>query len=104
MALFVTQFRSMSRLPTFQGGPPAPTLQAPAIRTDVYTPGAGNAQSAAFDPACNFIRVHTDAAVKIAIGANPDATAAAEGFRLAAGQTETFGVSPDHKIAHATTT
>jgi hypothetical protein len=104
MALFVTQFRSLSRLPTFQGGPPGPALQAPAIRTDVYTPGAGNAQSAAFDPACAFIRVHTDAAVKIAIGANPDATAATEGFRMSAGQTETFGVAPGHLIAYATTT
>jgi hypothetical protein len=103
MALFVTQFRSLSRLPTFQGGPPAPTLQAPAIRTDVYTPGAGNAQSPAFDPACAFVRVHTDAAVKIAIDANPDATAATQGFRLAAGQTETFGVNPAHLIAYATT-
>lgn len=64
--------------------------------------GAGSLQSAAFNGATRLVRVHTDAICSIAIGANPTATA--NTMRLAAGQTEYFGVKPGHRIAVITNT
>lgn len=63
--------------------------------------GGSSAQSAAFGGQCTFIRVHTDAACRIAIGSNP--TAAATTPRMAAGATEFFGVKAGDKLAVITT-
>ena len=59
--------------------------------------GAGSLQSSAFNAATQFIRVHTDTACHILTGSNPTATTAKK--RLAADQTEYFGVKGGHKIA-----
>lgn len=59
--------------------------------------GGSSAQSAAFNAGTHFIRVHTDAICSIATGTNP--TAAATNRRMAADQTEYFGVVPAWKIA-----
>lgn len=77
------------------GAEPARVQQQVAI-------AAGSTQSAAFDSATRYVRVHTDAAVRIAFGLNP--TAAATSMRMAAGATEFFEVQPGHKIATITTT
>jgi hypothetical protein len=58
--------------------------------------------SAPFDPRTKFIRVHTDAICSIAIGVNP--TAVATEMRMAANQTEYFGVGANSKIAVITNT
>lgn len=56
-----------------------------------------SAQSAQFNAATTFIRVHTDATCSILVGSNPTATTAKK--RLPADQTEYFGVKPEQKIA-----
>jgi hypothetical protein len=80
-----------------QTGPePARVYQQVAI-------AAGSTQSAAFDSATRFVRVHTDAVVRLIFGANPTA-AAGTSFRMAAGATEFFEVIPGQKLATITTT
>lgn len=54
-------------------------------------------KSAAFNGATRLIRVHTDAICSIAIGSNPTATT--NHMRLAANQTEYFGVKPGEKLS-----
>jgi hypothetical protein len=63
---------------------------------------AGSAQSAAFSGATKFIRVHADVICSVNIGTNPVATA--QNARLAANQTEYFGVWPGQQIAVITNT
>jgi len=53
--------------------------------------GAGSVPSAAFQDSTRFVRLHADAPCRVLFGANPTA-AAGTSFRLAAGQTEYFGV------------
>lgn len=60
------------------------------------------AKSAAFNAGTTFIRVHTDAVCSFLYGANPTATTAKK--RLAAGQTEYFGVTAGKKISVITNT
>lgn len=98
MTLYVTEAQALTTNPD---GLKAPALQTPAVTTQAITPGASTANSAAFNAATRFIRVHTDAAVQIDIGAAPNA---ANGWRLAANQTEIYGVNPAHLLAHRTTT
>ena len=76
---------------------------APGILQQVpVTIGVGSAQSAAFSGATKFIRVHNDVVCSINIGFNPTATA--QNARMAAGQTEYFGVWPGQQIAVITNT
>jgi hypothetical protein len=79
-----------------------PAGAEPAIATHVVAIGAGSVQSAAFNTNARFIRLHTDAICSVAFGANPTATA--DSCRLAANQTEFFGVLPGHKVAVITNT
>jgi hypothetical protein len=55
------------------------------------TTSGSSVQSSAFNVATKVIRVHTDTACKIKINSNPTATATS--MRLAADQTEYFGVN-----------
>lgn len=55
-------------------------------------------QSARFDDATRFVRVHTVDDVRIAFGLNPTAVAG-QGLRMGAGSTEFFGVAPGHKLS-----
>lgn len=64
--------------------------------------GGGSTQSSAFSDITRFVRLHADAACRIAIGPNP--TAAATSMRMGANQTEYLGVNPGDKIAVITTT
>lgn len=64
--------------------------------------GGTSAQSAAFAATTRIVRIHTDAICSIAFGSNPTATANSK--RLAAGQTEYFGVQGGHKVAVITNT
>lgn len=81
--------------------------QGPAIKTEVVVIGS-EAKSGAFSQNTNAIRVHVDAICSIAIG-GADAggnypAATVNSKRMAADQTEYFGVNPGDKISVITNT
>ena len=81
-----------SQANVIQTGPePARVYQELAI-------GAGSVQSAAFDSATRFLRVHADAPCRVLFGTNPTA-AVGTSPRMAANSTEFFEVQPLQKIA-----
>ena len=89
------------RMPTdgravFQGG------AEPAVATQVVAIGGTSTQSAAFNTLTKFVRVHTDAICSVLFGENPTATANSP--RLAANQTDYFGVVAGQKVAVITNT
>jgi hypothetical protein len=71
------------------------------VQTPVAISGV-SAQSAALAADTRFVRLHADVACRIEVGPNPIATA--NSIRMAAGQTEYFGVYGGHKIAVISTT
>lgn len=81
---------------------PVPAGAEPAIATQTVAIGAGSVQSSAFNTNTRFIRLHTDAICSVKFGANPTATA--NDARLAANQTEFFGVNAGDKVAVITNT
>jgi GMP synthase-like glutamine amidotransferase len=95
----ITHYRDLARASV---GGAVQTGQEPALSTQQVSITAGSVQSAAFPSGTKMVRVHTDGAVRVAFGANP--TAAATTMRLAAGQTEYFGVMEGHKVAVIQTT
>ena len=74
----------------------------PALASQQVAIGDTSTQSAAFGGVTRFVRLHCDVACRIAFGDSP--TAAGTTMRMAAGQTEYFGVRPGHKVAVITTT
>lgn len=56
-----------------------------------------SAQSAAFNALTGIVHVQADEAVHVAFGASPTATTAH--FKIAAGETHDFIVTPGHKMA-----
>lgn len=74
----------------------------PSIANQQVANGGASAQSAAFNAKTKFVRLHTDANCRIEFGDNPSATGASK--RMAAGQTEYFGVQPGMKVACTTST
>jgi len=88
IAEFETMGTAASGVPQIAALPPI-AEQTVAITTET--------DSSAFNAKTRFIRVHADAVCSIAVGAAP--TASATTMRLAAGQTEYFGVQPGHKIS-----
>ena len=74
-----------------------PVGAEPAVTTQTVAIGGGSVASAAFQATTNFIRLHTDAICSVEFGTAPTATTASA--RMAAGQTEFFGVMPGNKVA-----
>ena len=75
----------------------------PPLAEQTVAIGGGSVQcSNAFHASTRVIRVHTDAICSVAISGNPTATASTR--RLAANQTEYFGVEGGQKIAIITNT
>lgn len=68
----------------------------PALATQTVAIGTV-ASSNAFNAATRVVRVHADAICSIKFGADPMATTA--DARMAAGQTEYFGVNPSDKVS-----
>jgi len=98
--LYVTEFSSLT--PTTEGGA-AQVARAPVVvDQSPVTIAGGSLQSAAFNAETKYVRLHCDAICSIAFGSNPTATAA--NMRMAAGQTEYFGVQPGMKVAVITNT
>ena len=85
--VYITEFSAPS------GGLPIAMLPPVAERT--LTPStSGVVSTAAFDNATNFIRVHCDGIISVAIVASTTSLAAITNFRMAASQTEYFGIRP----------
>ena len=78
-----------------------PAGQEPSLGVLQVAITGASAQSGAFAEGTTFVRVHADAACRVAIGANPVASSASQ--RMAANSTEYFGVVAGHKIAVITT-
>ena len=76
--------------------------QEPARATQQLAIGASATQSAPFDSATRFVRVHTDSPCRIKIGSNP--TADGTSMRMAASQTEYLGVMGGLRISVIQTT
>lgn len=92
--LYVTEFEQM---PQLVGGRLAVAVAPPAVDQTPVVIGAGSLQSAAFGVRAKFVRLHADAICSIAFGSNPTATA--NSMRMAANQTEYFGVAVADKVA-----
>ena len=93
-SLYVAEIRMNAR--THNGG----MLQAPEmapVAEQKLTISGGSAQSSAFNASTLCVRVHTDAICHVAFGDNP--TADSNNLRMAADQTEYFGVTPGQKLA-----
>ncbi len=92
----IVDITEYSQMATDAAGRLLPAGKEPGAYQQVAIGGA-HAESAAFGEQCTFIRVHADAACRIAIGASP--VAATTTPRLAAGATEFFGVKAGHKLS-----
>jgi hypothetical protein len=75
-----------------------PVGQEPGTDQSLITISGTHAESAAFGATTKLIRVHTDVICSIVISAAGTA-ATTGGARLAANQTEYFGVSPGMKVS-----
>lgn len=80
--------------PAYQG---AQAPQYPPVVSQSVAITGSPTLGTAFQATTTFIRVHTDAICSIAIGPSP--TAVTTATRLAANQTEYFGVTPGHNIS-----
>ena len=103
-SLFIAEFSMFGTIkaPTASGwGDSAPIPAVPPVAEQKITIGV-TTQSAAFNAATKMVRLHAEAACCVEFGADPIATT--DNMRLAAGQTEYFGVSPGQKLAVITFT
>ncbi len=100
-ALYVAEFVSISGTGNF---PVAGAQVAPVAEQTVAISGSTTACANAFNAKSRFVRVHTDAICSIAFGTAP--TAAITNMRMAANQTEYFGIPPgaNYKVAVITNT
>ena len=71
--------------------------QCPPLAEQTVAIGGGSLQTSAFNAVTTAVRVHADAICSIAFGADP--TASTTTMRMAAGQTEYFGVTGGTKVA-----
>src|SRR4051812_27348047 len=98
--LYVTELESLA-IPTEGGGAQIAHVPPAVEQTPVAIAGGANA-SAVFGATTRFVRLHCDAICSIAFGSAPVATAS--NMRMAASQTEYFGVQPGHKVSVITNT
>jgi hypothetical protein len=76
--------------------------QEPSLRNQQVAVSGSSTQSQALADTTRFIRIHSDVACRIAVGANP--TASSTSMRMGAGGTEYLGVLPGLKVAVIATT
>ncbi len=103
-ALYISEYNAISNVGVALQGvstplsrTPTPAPQEPVIANQVVVISGSSTQSAVFNSSTTFIRVNTDAVCSIEIGTNPTATTSSK--RLAANQTEFFGVYPGARLA-----
>lgn len=94
--VYITEFNALEQLSGQIANYGQVAHQGP-IAEQVVAIGGASTQSAAFNAKTKLIRVHTDAICSIKVGTNP--TALTTSARMAADQTEYFGVVPGQKIA-----
>lgn len=94
MPLDITEYAGLA---TEAGNQTLPTALEPALLNQQVSIAGASAQSAPFNAGTKVVRVHADAACRVAFGANP--TAAGTSMRMAAGQTEYFSVRPGLRLA-----
>lgn len=99
--LFITEYEAQGRDAKGIALESMPNEPALVEQTPVVI-GAGSLQSAAFNAATKYVRIHADAICSIKFGTNPTATA--NTMRMAANQTEMFAVRPGDKVAVITNT
>lgn len=87
--LYITQY---ARLAIDPAGQPVLVGMEPS-NTITVAIGGSSTQSATIQGGTKFVRLHTDTICNIAVGTNPTATTS--GLRLAANQTEFFGLASD---------
>lgn len=97
--LYVSEYRTLASVPSSTNYAPqaAQGPQEPSLVDQTIAITGSSTQSARFNGFTALIRVHCDAICSIAIGTNPTATTTSK--RLAANQTEYFGVTRDQQIA-----
>jgi hypothetical protein len=90
--VYISEFSTLAQFPN-QG----PQMAAwPPIAEQTVAIGV-EAKSQPFGATTRFIRIHTDSACSIMIGANPTATTAK--LRMAGNQTEYCGVNPGDRLS-----
>lgn len=97
--LYIAEFESIT--PATEGGA-AQVARATPVAEQTVAIGGASTPSSAFNAATRYVRIHTDVICSIAFAATPTATAAK--MRMAADQTEYFGVTPGTKVAVITNT
>lgn len=109
--LYITEFQAIGYAggPTWAAGTNGPTqaAQQPAVANQTVAIGGASVASAAFNAATTLVRLHTDSICSIAFtlpGSTTDPVATATSARMAANQTEYFGVVPGTKVAVITNT
>ncbi|MGO4337885.1 hypothetical protein AB4037_23495 [Labrys sp. KB_33_2] len=96
--LYITEFGALGASGLNPGiAMTAQVARQPPVNEQALAIGASSVPSEALDPSTVLVRLHADEACSILFGADPTATA--DSARLAAGQTEYFGVRPGLKIA-----
>lgn len=93
MTVYITEYGGMAPGPLQIAMEPAITSYTKAAST------TSAVTTQAFDPATNYIRVHTDAVASIAVVASTTGVAAVTDKRMAADTTEYFGVKSGHHVA-----
>ncbi len=93
--LHITEFERL--VPPGSVGGQAPAVTLPPIANKLVAIAGASAQSTAISGNAPLVRLHAEAACHVAVGKNPTATT--DHMRMAAGQTEYFGINPGDKIA-----
>lgn len=91
--LYISEFAGKGK---DANGIPMDVPELPALARQTVAISGTSAQSATFHKDTTFVRVHTDIVCSILAGTNPTATAT--DARMAAGQTEYFGVQKNSGV------
>jgi hypothetical protein len=91
-----------SELATTGSGHRVMAGQEPSLVNQQVAIGPVSEQSLPFGDTTKFIRIHADAACRVAVGSDPTASSAS--MRVGAGGTEYLGVQPGIKLAVIATT
>jgi hypothetical protein len=99
--LYITEFKGAAQQVgerSWGAGPGVVSFAAqPPLAEQTVAIAGSSAQSNALSANTYLVRVSTDAICSVLFGSNPTATTASA--RMAAGQTEYFGVAPGMKVA-----
>lgn len=97
--VYISEYSHVASVDSPRGpnGIAAQAPQEPALASQTVAITGSTTQSSAFNRDTTLLRVHADAVCSIEIGSNPTATTSSK--RLAAGQTEYFGVKSGMKLA-----